>query len=84
MMSGLLPLSVDDNVRRMFRDGPILMRMSSMWGFQVSLASRVSPRYFVLLVMGMGLLLQARVASMILNGRSEKTTVDDLWAEMER
>jgi len=32
-------------------------------------------------VMGIGMLLQARVASMMLKGRSEKTMVDDLEGE---
>jgi len=47
-----------------------------MWVFQVSLASKMNSKYLVFLVMGS--LLQASVASMMLDERSEKTTVEDL------
>jgi len=54
----------------MLREGPMFLRRSSMRAFQVSLVSRVKPKYSVLLAMGMGLLFQTSVASMMVNGRS--------------
>ena len=47
----------------------------------MSLESKMIPRYLVSLATGIGLLLQASVALRGLNGRSEKTTVDDLGTE---
>ena len=47
----------------------------------MSLESKMIPRYLFSLPTGIGLLLQVSVASRGLNGRSEKTTVDDLGAE---
>ena len=52
-----------------------------MCAFHVSLESKMIPRYLVSLAREIGLLLQASVTSRGLNGRSEKTTVDDLGAE---
>ena len=54
-----------------------------MCAFHVSLESEMIPRFSVSLGTGIGLLLQASVASRGLNGRSEKSTVDDLGAEQE-
>ena len=67
------PNLVDDNILRMLRDGPLLMRRSSMWFLQ---ESSVISKCLILLFMEMGMLLQASVASMMLKGLSEKTTVD--------
>ena len=78
IIEGSLPHLFEDIIRRMLREGPKLIVRSSMWFFHVNLESRVMPKYFVVLVMGIGMLLQARVASMMLKGRSEKTIVDDL------
>jgi len=55
----------------------MLMRRFLMWIFQVSFSTNMIPRCFVLLFIGMGIFLQAKVASMMLKGLREKTTVND-------
>ena len=76
MITESLSQSVEDSIPRMLRKGAIWVLRSSMWVFQVSLASKMNSKYLVFLVMGS--LLQASVASMMLDERSEKTTVEDL------
>ena len=81
MIAGSLPQCSEESILRKSMAGPTFRMISSMWSIQSNFESKVIPRYLVLSTKGMGILLHAKVAFMLMYGRRENTMVEDLEAE---